>query len=847
MTSTKYSCGNEGNPAEDVLAGSSLAKKARRGQPGGNQPGAPAAEATGELRSEASQPSLRSPESPVASSRAARGCKKRGARSLAWHDFAVVLGQLVPLLVIALAVFTVALPVSTAAIPDVSIFNLDYTHDQMKFRFWMDELTYPVVLGAAVFGVAAGVRAFRFLLVKCETTAVLSLPMPRVTLFATRFSACLLVLAVGIGVPLAASLLVNIVALSVWPGLFEQCAYVFFGLFVTAAVACALSVVACTVAGTLAEAVAFALALLTGVTVAAWGMGAVMDYLLLGNAAGEHLLGGSTEVVAPSLVDAWAQANPLLFFANEAQAHYRFIVQHPVYYPVAGTWLLVGAWALAVCALAALAAALVRRRKGERAGIAGLSVPLSVIVGIVIGVAAFGAAFTLMAGLSVPTAIVASFLVFWAVSFVLFRGPLRGSARMGRTLAVLGGETVVLACVVACLGTGGLGFASFVPAADDVESVSVSYTGSPDYLAVGFKSAKAGDGAYYFSAEYSFSDEEAVNLVREVHGSLAQMGHVALAEDRTSFQGTVVPYDVVIRYELRDGSEVVRYYDRARLSDLAELASLDGTARARELARAAVSGDISLLSDDDAANIGSSVARQAYALGNIYVSDRLYSAPMLVNCDAQARGELLSALAEDVANQSVEDRYHPDAPCRGVIMFTQAGETAADTFAYGVENTVIYLTDEFSRTLAWFDAKGLSPYLSVGGADGAAAAASVGEGSESAEVASAAEASKVESLTFQRFAPYAGMNAVTDPQSAYFMGYKATTAQQFISMQDFGTKFSTSDASEIAELLPLTRNAYYLDGGGFLVSAKLKGQEAYAYLFIPAADAPEWLVRVAGA
>ena len=159
----------------------------------------------------------------------------------------------------------------------------------------------------------------------------------------------------------------------------------------------------------------------------------------------------------------------------------------------------------------------------------------------------------------------------------------------------------------------------------------------------------------------------------------------------------------------------------------------------------------------------------------------------------------------------------------------------------------IYLTDEFARTLAWFDEKGLSPYLSVGGADGEVAAASIEKSPESAEAASAAAASKVESLTFQRFAPYAGMNAVTDPQSAYFMGYKAATAQQFVSMQDFGTKFSTKEASEIAELLPLARNAYYLDGGGYLVSAKLKGQEAYAYLFIPAADAPEWLVRVAGA
>ena len=748
-----------------------------------------------------------------------------GAYSLARHDFAVTLKQLFPLFIVALAVFSVAMPISTAAIPDASIFNVDYTHDQMKFRFWMDELSYPIVIGAAVFGVAAGVRAFRFLLVKCETTAVFSLPMPRVSLFRTRFFACLLVLALGIGIPLLVSLLVNIIALDVWPGLFEQCAYVFFGLFITASIACAVSVVSCALAGTIAEAVVFACAVLVGVTVVAWGTGAMMDYLLLGNAAGEHLLGGSTEVVAPSLVDAWALFNPLLFFANEAASHYQFIVMHPVYYPEAGNWLLLGIWAVVACVISVGAALLVKRRKGERAGIAGLSVVLCVVVGIVVGIVAFGGVFTLLASLSVPAAIVASFFVFWVVSLVLFRGPLRGRARMSRTLAVLGGETVVLACAVACLATGGLGFASYVPTTDDVESVSVSYTGTPDYLACGFKSAKAGDGSYYFSAEYSFSDAEAIEIVRGVHEDLASAGHLELAEDESNFESTVLPYDIVFRYTLRDGTEVVRYYDRASLADLAQLASVDDTQRARELARAAISGDVSLLSDEDAENIGSSVARQAYALGDIYISDRLYSTPMIVNCDATARSELLAALAEDVANQSVEDRYHPHDECRGVVMFTQAGESAADTFAYGVENTVIYLTDEFTHTLAWFEEKGLNSYLSV----------------------ESTETSQIESLTFQRYAPYVGMNAVTDPQSAYFMGYKSTSELQFISMKDFGTKYSTDDADEIAELLPLMRNNYFLDGGGYLVSAKLKGQEAYTYLFIPMKDAPEWLVRVAGA
>lgn len=836
MTSTRYSSGDpigedgtrdDVHEVEDVLVGATLA--------GGSKRGSKRRGSKGDLGDRARVPR------PGTSHKEHPSRVWGGMGALVRHDFAVVFRQLVPLMLVALAAYLVAMPVSTATIPDASIFNLDYTHDQMKFRFWLEDLTYPIVLGVAVFGVVLGVRAFRFLLVKCEATAVLSLPLSRVAVFGTRYAACLLSLLVGIGVPLAVSLVVNVVALNVWTGLFGQFFYVLVGLLLTGAIACTIACIACALSGTVAEAVAFSVAVLAGVTVAAWGLNAIMDWMLVGNAAGEYLSNGTT-LVAPSLVDATAAINPLLFFMQEAGAHQVFIVQHPVYYPLAGNVVLLVGWTGALVILAACALVLVRRRKGERAGIAGLNVGLEFVVGIVVGLAAFGATFTLLAGLNVVAAIVASFSVFVGVSVLLLRGPLKGASSLRRTIAVLMAEAGALAVVLVVVGTGGLGFAQAVPETDQVQSVEVSYTGSPSYLAVKFDTATAGDGAYYFSASYSFDDAAAIDTVRAVHERLIETGHEALAADRMDVSNTLMPYDMVVRYTLVDGSEMVRYYDRASLSELAALTQLDDTAYVRELERAVVTGDLSFVSDEDASALGSSSARQAFALGDIYLSDPLYANPMLLNCDAQARMELLAALAEDVANQSVEDRYHPTGTCRGVLMFTQAGDVAAETFAYGIENTVVYLTDEFTHTLAWFEEKGLTSYLSAGGAT---MVDEIDENSSaSGETVDAGDL--VESMTFQRYAPFEGMNAVTKPKSAYFLGYRASVEQQFVTMQDFGTRFSTSDAGEIAELLPLCRNAYYLDGGGYLVSAKLAGQEAWAYLFIPAKEAPEWLVRVAG-
>ncbi|WP_417118950.1 hypothetical protein [Olsenella phocaeensis] len=796
MTSMRSSSGED-----DVLASSSLARRARGGS------------------------GARGGRGPGRGRRPSAGGARPGAGGLRWsplvrHDLSVALRQVLPLMLAAVVLLVVAMPVSTAAIPDVSILNLDYTHDQMKFRFWLDDLTYPVVLGVALLGVALGMRAFGFLLAKREATAVLSLPLPRATLFATRAVACAIALVLGIGLPLAASLVANVAALGVWPGLFGQFAYVLCGLLLTGGVACAVGVVACAVAGTSFEAASLSAALLSGVSVAAWGVNAVMDWMLLGNAFGERLSGGL--LVSASLVDVTAPANPLLFFAGEAARHHSFVVQHPVYYPLPGSWGPLALWLLALVALVALGCLLVCRRRGEAAGIAGLGVALPLVVGVVVGLAAFGATFTLVARVGVAAAVVASFAVFLAVSLALLLGPFRGRAPMRRTMSILAAETAVLACVMLAIGTGGLGYSSAVPAADEVESASVSYAGSPSYLATRLDEAKAGNGPYYYHATYRFEDPESIEIVRSVHEQLISSGSSPLGEDRLDFPGSVMPYDVVVRYAMRDGRQVVRYYDRAPMRALGAICALDGTAHGRELARAAVSGDLSALDDEAAAGLGPSPSRQAFARGDIYVSDRLYANPMLVSCDAQARVELLSALAQDVAEQDVEDRYHPRGTCRGVLMFSQAGQSDAESFSYNVENSVVYLTDEFRRTLGWLEEKGLGQYLSLED-----------------------EASAVGEVTVQRYAPFDGMNAFTDPQSVYFMGYRATTGNRFFCMQDFGTRFSTDDPAQVRELLGLARNAYYLDGGAFLVSVRLAGQQAYTYLAIPADEAPEWLVRAA--
>jgi ABC-2 type transport system permease protein len=57
------------------------------------------------------------------------------------HAFALSLMQSFPVMLVSLAVILLLVPVSTAGIPEFSIFNLDYTHHQMLFRFFHDNVT----------------------------------------------------------------------------------------------------------------------------------------------------------------------------------------------------------------------------------------------------------------------------------------------------------------------------------------------------------------------------------------------------------------------------------------------------------------------------------------------------------------------------------------------------------------------------------------------------------------------------------------------------------------------------------------------------------------------------------
>ena len=617
----------------------------------------------------------------------------------------------------------------------------------------------------------------------------------------------------GIAVPFAISLLLNGAALGFYDGFVGEWAFVVCGYVLVALVSFALATIACVCAGTLFEACMFACALLLGVSVVLWSVGLIAQTLLVGNAQGAHLYGQSAEVM-PSILNSLWFVNPVLFFMQLGADHQFFMALHPVYYPVAGPWWVLLVWLAVFVALEAVGLAAFCRRPGEQAEMAGKSPVLTLFSVAMAGLSLFACALTVLASVDTAVAVVVGLALFVLVSLVLLFGPLRGRASRRFTVSCVGGELACMACIVLVVATGAFGYAGHVPDSDEVESVQVSYNGSPSFLTEGF-SGVSGGASYYYTSNRTYSSEGAIDIVRSIHAQLIESASAPRETNFVDFESTVVPYDMVLRYKMADGSELCRYYDQASVGELSALLALDNDAKSHELEHAAITGDMEGLTEEEETAMGSSPSYAAFRNGAVYAADGILNRIVPGECDDLQRAALLQAIAQDMDALPASERYAPAGPANAVLMFTMAPELDVASFGYSFSNSLVYVTDAWENTLSWMREAG---YLDKLGGQ--------------------VDPRAIEKLTFQLDDPYASINKVTQPVARFFMGYRSEVADQYWVTQDFGALKSYTDQERIAEILPSLRLGSYMTGG-YLVQAKLRGLESYVYFYLPAEFVPE--------
>ena len=727
-----------------------------------------------------------------------------------FHDAVQVLRQGAGVWLAAITVFCALIPIPTAAFPGSSIFNVEHTHQQLKFRLIAAEFVGGANTAAMLYGLTLGLVLFRFVLERQRVTVYFGLGLSRRKLFLIRYGLGMLLLASGLAVPLTVSFGLNLAALGAGPGLGESTVFLWAGLTLLALSSFTMGALGCLLAGSLGEAVSLALSLLGGITAALYSVNALMEVLLWGNAFGAVTYGG-TDVVSPGLLERFSPLNPLLFFlrpSQDAALFYRSLTQTQ---PGARPWGLCLGWAAAVLALALLALLAMTHRRAEQAGVTGASLPVQALPLFLCSFLAGALTLRFTMAHSRVLAYGAAAGVFAGVHILLRLMGLSTRRGWRYDLAQTGAQMAVAAAMVLVLTTGGLGYQKRVPDAAGVEAVTLSYQGSPNYLGGAVTGSSSGKG-YYLRSSYTYTAREDILTVLELHRSFQSTGERPLEGDPSSAGQTVLPCDIQISYTLRGGGELTRYYDRASLDQLTAMLQLDESTAVRAAVDCTIQG---LDEEGKWAEAHTLSAAAAYRYGGIYISDRWYAAPYSITLSEGQRTELLAAIAADVGQQTTAQRYAPQSPPVGVILFSRNGERDSRSFAYELGSALVYVTDDFSNTLDFLDKHGLRELMEFRG--------------------------EIESVTLQAYDPYGGINRRKTPYSSYFMAYRTGSADSYLVEEDFGRKRPITDTQKLAELTSLLQNSYFMNDGGYLAAVKLAGEETYVYQYLPASRVPEFV------
>lgn len=721
-----------------------------------------------------------------------------------FHSFKKAFSTSIGAAVICLLVMLLLIPVSTSIIHDSSIFNLTYTHHQMKYRFFYESLR-PLVNGAAVIsGILISLVQFRFMLIKRYSDAYFSFGIRRGTLFLLHSIAGILQIFFIVFIPMFISMLMNLAAfgeLGYGSVIFSGFIFMTMGLFTLSFLGFAAASLICSVSGTLIEAVSFSILILAAPSIILYGINALTKTLLFGNAFGVTASTG-TIGAAETLLNKLDFLNPVYFFYN-ISASYNLQSEHLDDYVLPDMqWGRIAGWIVCGIIIFIMGIMLLKRRKAEIAGISGQNFIMNFIFTFLVSFLGFCVVleFLIFAGMSLAIAAsVLSFLILYMILQYLQRRSIL--KKMWQFPLQLG----LVLIITLILGTGGLGYSNKIPELKDIESVQMTYVGTPNYLS-GQPGGISYGRQYYLTNSYTYTGQD-IETVMELHKVLIDEGKGKLELNSSNFSSTTIPYDITVTYILQDGSKLTRYYDRTTYEVLEEMLALDDTNTVRKA-----------VSDTITKGEGLYYASGAYKNGTVYVSSSWYTNPRELLLDPQQRQTLLSCIEQDVLNQNVEERYFPSEGAKGIIMFSLNGSGDDLNFGYNFSNTIVYLTPEFENTWNFFEDAGLTYCFDF--------------------------TNEIESIELQECDPYISLvNTSVDPSSAFFMGYLSDQSRDYIQTKDFEKNIEITSEDKVKELASLLQNNYFMSRGGYLACAKIKDKEQYIYKYLPKDVVPDYIYQ----
>lgn len=721
------------------------------------------------------------------------------------HDMAHVITEQFWLFALLIGVFLVLIPFSTAGIPGESIFNLEMTHAQMKFRFIHENFLVAVQTAAVLSGILTALSIFRFLRNKRETTMFMSLGMNRWQLFLTRSVTGILLLVLVVAIPMGISLWLNKRALGLYEGAVDRAVYLGIGLCLTEMLCFFITVFACAISGTLMETLLYSTVISGGIGILLTAINILMNKLVWGGARGISTYSGSP-IGKTNLLQEWKEMNPLIFFYDDLETHSVFLRSGMQDFPVSLQTQEIWIWFVVTIAVFGIAYLALKYRKAEITGMSGGN---HIFSEIVIAISAFFVAtlvFVFFYDFSKIAAYITGAVIFLFVHFVWRKTVFSYEMTHTRKIVYAGVQLLFAGCILVFFVTDRFGYTKRILENSQFINARCSYVGSPNYLPVTTKGSSTANG-YYLESTIDTAKPEEISRIVAIQKEFEKSGKQKKELNKEEFSKTVVPYDIEFAYIDEMGKEYYWYYDRASLEQLAKLNYVDDFASVRHRESKSVSGN---------QKTDSFVwASKAYETGEVYLSSSRYTDKKNLQIKEEERQGLLEAIAKDVEGQTFEDRYYPDKEANCILMFTETGTYDIENFAFHLNNAFVYVTDEYVNTMEWLNQNRKIPQ----------------------------EKQEIESITLQRFNPYENINGLSYPMSMYFMSYNSADLDSFLIQKDFQKKYTVTGKTEISQLEKGLRNTYFMNDGGYMAAVKMAGSEGYSYQFIPESDVPDFVVE----
>lgn len=256
-------------------------------------------------------------------------------------------------------------------------------------------------------------------------------------------------------------------------------------------------------------------------------------------------------------------------------------------------------WAVLIAAFFVFGLFMFKRRKAEICGFPGRSAVLNFVLCMI---ASFGAASLIIYFIAytsqisrwimIALVIVAAFLVFVILDVILHLSfkVLKKDWKIG--LIHVG----LMAAFLLSLYTGFFGYSSRVPDVQSIESASIS---APNALMGSYKLGNElqsgyNSNLYYFGEDRlkdyyyvgnrsnslveDFKDKDDINTVREIHKAMIKAGNInEMNCDPDDYSKRATSQQVIIKYKLKNGRELIRVYNYVPLTDYPTLYTLEDT------------------------------------------------------------------------------------------------------------------------------------------------------------------------------------------------------------------------------------------------------------------------------